>query len=49
MIEHDWEKIGSFVSKYSANIMGSSPKIWTPRTLAFPPSQFSHLNFWMNS
>ena len=24
MIEHDWEKIGSAVSKYSANLMGSA-------------------------
>ena len=38
MIEHDWEKIGSVVSKYSANFSlefgGKSQKIcggWTPR------------------
>ena len=40
MIEHDWEKIGSVVSKYSANLMGTGsqpniPKIGGVWILAF--------------
>ena len=46
MIEHDWEKMGSVVSKISANLWvpRSQPKIW--RSLDSKDSRF--LDVWLD-
>ena len=38
MVEHNWENIGSVVSKYSANLMGSAFSAWN---MAEHPQKFA--------